>query len=196
MPPSQGELKDLSAYKNTGGTNVSKEILIVAGAGGGNDDASIRTAGRGGHGGGYIGNNGDYHASHFSYGTGGTQSNAGSMRDSIYSTSCSIDTVAGFGQGGIGHYGTDTGGGGGSGWYGGGDSCTAGQGGGGSGYIGSSNLVSGGGITKHMTCYTCATSTVASTYTVSTTNMSATATADYAKTGNGYAKITYIGTTI
>ncbi|MDO4967493.1 MAG: glycine rich domain-containing protein [Candidatus Saccharibacteria bacterium] len=54
----------------------------------------------------------------------------------------------------------------------------------------------GGGITKHMTCYSCTTSSVAATRTNSNTNVSATATADYSKTGNGYAKITYLGPTI
>jgi hypothetical protein len=67
---------------------------------------------------------------------------------------------------------------------------------GGSGYIGNSSLISGGGTTKHMTCYSCTTSTVDSTRTNSNTNVSATATADYSKTGNGYARITYLGTNI
>ena len=70
------------------------------------------------------------------------------------------------------------------------------SGGGGSGYIGSSNLISGGGITKHMTCYSCTTSTANATRTNSNTNVSATATADYSKIGNGYARITYLGTSI
>src|SRR5574344_29681 len=60
-------------------------------------------------------------------------------------------------------------------------------GGGGSGYIGNSSLTN-----RHMTCYSCSTSTAASTYTNSTTNVSSSAIADYAKTGNGYARITLV----
>ena len=43
-----------------------------------------------------------------------------------------------------------------------------------------------------MTCYSCTTSTAATTYTTSVTKVSETATADYAKKGNGYAKITLV----
>ena len=88
-----------------------------------------------------------------------------------------------------------SGAGGGGGFYGGGATMHVGAGGG-SGYIGSSNLISGGGVTKHMTCYSCTTSSVAATRTYSNTNVSGTATADYSKTGNGYARITYLGTSI
>ena len=84
--------------------------------------------------------------------------------------------------------------GGGGGLYGGGASW-GGSGAGGSGYIGNSSLLSGSTLTKHMTCYNCTTSTDASTKTNTTTNVSATPIADYAKIGNGYAKITYIGVT-
>lgn len=62
------------------------------------------------------------------------------------------------------------------------------SGGGGSGYIGNSLLTN-----KHMTCYSCTTSTATATKTNSTTNVSSTATADYAKSGHGYAKITFVG---
>ena len=48
-----------------------------------------------------------------------------------------------------------------------------------------------------MTCYSCTTSTVAATRTNSnTTTPTSTPTADVARTGNGYAKITYLGTSI
>ena len=87
--------------------------------------------------------------------------------------------------------------GGGAGWYGGGASLRGhGGGGGGSSYIGSSSLVSGAGITKHMTCFECTTSSDNNTKTNSNSNVSGTATADYSKTGNGYAKITYLGETL
>ena len=98
----------------------------------------------------------------------------------------------GFGYGGDGVSWSSAGG---SGWYGGGGGYGTG-GSGGSGYIGSSNLISGGGITKHMTCYSCTTSNVDATRTTSNANVSATATSDYSKTGNGYARITYLGTSL
>jgi len=44
-----------------------------------------------------------------------------------------------------------------------------------------------------MYCYNCEESTDESTKTVSTTNVSETPISNYAKKGNGYAKITYIG---
>ena len=43
-----------------------------------------------------------------------------------------------------------------------------------------------------MYCYSCTTSSDESTKTVSTTNVSGTATANYAKSGSGYAKITLL----
>ena len=87
--------------------------------------------------------------------------------------------------------------GGGAGWYGGGASLRGhGGGGGGSSYIGSSSLVSGAGVTKHMTCFECTTSADNNTKTNSNSNVSGTATADYSKSGNGYAKITYLGDSI
>lgn len=87
--------------------------------------------------------------------------------------------------------------GGGAGWYGGGASLRGhGGGGGGSSYIGSSSLVSGAGVTKHMTCFDCTTSSDNNTKTNSNSNVSGTATADYSKSGNGYAKITYLGETL
>lgn len=60
---------------------------------------------------------------------------------------------------------------------------------GGSGYIVNSSL-----IDKVMYCYACTESNGVSTKTISTTNVSHNAVSEYAKIGNGYAKITYIGT--
>lgn len=60
--------------------------------------------------------------------------------------------------------------------------------GGGSEFIGSNYLSS-----RHMTCYNCETSDEESTRTISVTCVSETPTEDYAKIGNGYEKITYIG---
>ena len=184
-----GLLQNLSSYKDTGGTNISKEILIVAGAGGG-----IWTYNGviGGHGGGYIGTTG--FGNNNSAGPGGTQTSGGIPR-------CRNANSGSFGKGGSVSEGVE--GGGGAGWYGGAagsnspTSCNfSGSGGGGSGYIGSSNLISGLGITKHMTCYSCTTNTAVATRTNSNTNVSSTATADYSKAGNGYARITWMGDTL
>ncbi|MBR1874944.1 InlB B-repeat-containing protein [Candidatus Saccharibacteria bacterium] len=207
-----GQLKYLSSYKNTGGTNISKEILITSGGGGGGAYYVAERYGYGGNGGGSIGTSGDTHnpsgddCAH--WGTGGTQTSTGSNYASSYMQYTWNSRPGGFGYGGTGddtishgwelYYGTKLGGsGGGGGWYGGAGSGCLGGAGGGSGYIGSSNLISGGGITKHMTCYSCTTSSVAATRTYSnTTTPTSTPTADVARIGNGYAKITYLGTTI
>ena len=89
--------------------------------------------------------------------------------------------------------------GGGGGWYGGladyADHDTGGLGGG-SSNISNYYLGTYGGTTKHMTGYNVTTSASSNTntYTISTNNHSATATADYAKEGNGHVRITYMGT--
>ena len=87
--------------------------------------------------------------------------------------------------------------GGGGGYYGGG---TGGRGhaggGGGSGYIGNSLLLSSSSIIKHMACYNCTTSSALDTNTISNTKVNSTATSNSAKTGNGYAKISFIGTSL
>ncbi len=82
-------------------------------------------------------------------------------------------------------------GGGGSGYYGGGGGTRANDdssGAGGSGYIGNSLLTN-----KVMYCYNCEESSEESTKTISTTCTEETPTANCAKKGNGYARITYIG---
>jgi len=178
-----GLLKDLESYKDTGGSNISNEILIVSGGGGAS--------------GGYK--SGSYYSG---------SSAAGGIQSSNVGSYCSGQTASEkhFVMGGMA---TQTSGysfgegapngqaSGGGGWYGRGVGGTMTQlSAGGSSYIGSSNLISGGSITKHMTCYSCTTSSTTSTYTISNTNVSATATADYSKTGNGYARITYLGTSI
>ncbi|MDO4996493.1 MAG: glycine rich domain-containing protein [Bacilli bacterium] len=176
-----GQLKTLEKYKES--------ILIVAGGGGGSI-AYYNYWADGGSGGGYIGCN----AGEIGYGssynwqgisTGGTQTSGGVG----YS---SVANVAGengsFGRGGD-YIGVRTSGGGG-GYYGGGASSRQGSGGG-SGYIGNPNLTS-----KIMYCYNCQESTEEADETHiktrTTTNVSETPTSNYAKLGNGYAKITYI----
>ena len=195
-----GILKNLSPYKDTYGINISKEIIIVAGGGGGAGSIYNYCSGcrsnNGGDAGGYIGVQGVCKTSAH-YGLGGTQT-AGGISTACQGNNRPEGETGGFGYGGNSAPAIADGGGagGGGGWYGGGGGQEQGGGGGGSGYIGSSYLISGDGITKHMTCYSCTTSTATSTYTISNTNVSATATADYSKTGNGYARITYLGTSI
>ena len=80
------------------------------------------------------------------------------------------------------------GGGGGSGYYGGGPSAGHGApGGGGSGYINTSKLTN-----AFMYGYDASTSSATTTKTYSTTNVSSTPTSNYAKSGDGAARITPI----
>ncbi|MBQ6438268.1 hypothetical protein IJJ12_02705 [bacterium] len=180
--------------------NNRSEVILVAGGGGAGywwEDWSTHTmlesnSAIGGNAGGYIGSTG-YSSGTRANATGGTQT-AGGQRGFRGGNGS-------FGQGGQGRTGCDQGGdengcsssGGGGGWFGGGaaaHNATAG----GSGYINSSYLTSNIALTKHMTCYNCATSTAASTYTISNTCASATATSDCSKTGHGYARITRVQT--
>lgn len=175
-----GLLKDLSSYKDTGGTNISKEILIVAGGGGGAYNSTSHIS----SGGGYKGGDSETRSG---YGTnsGGTQT-AGGFND------VNSNYRGAFGKaGGSTSYSNFAGGGGG--WYGG--TTYAGlSGSGGSGYIGSSNLLSAKGITKHMYCYNCGeTQTNASYRTTVGTCYDDDPTPDCAKEGDGHATITYIG---
>lgn len=160
------------------------EIFIVSGAGGGGCMyGDYRNAGSGGNAGGIVGANsalpGIHTIQHNRYGLGGTQNN----RDCLYINDDTLEACNYFGMGQNASYG---GGGGGSGYYGG----TFGHGtggGGGSSYI-SNPLLSD----KVIYCYECQESNEESTKTVSTTNVSEEAISNYAKKGNGYAKITYI----
>ncbi len=161
-------------------------IIIVAGAGGGANYTNYANCGIGGNGGGYSGAEGTSLCSGWTYSGRksypGTQTNGGCSNGN--------NACGDFGRGGDSHVSTgETNSGGGAGYYGGSGAIFS-SGSGGSGYIGSSNLISANGITKHMTCYNCATSTVDATRTQSNTCVSATATADCSKTGNGYARIT------
>ena len=164
---STGLLSAKSSQKDT--------ILIVSGGGGGG--ASWTNGNQyysGGSGGGISGVTGNKHTSGTTT-TGGTQTSGGS-----------------FGRGNNGTSGWA--GGAGSGYYGGtSGSSTAGAGG--SGYIANGSLLTYDGVTKHMYCYNCTTSTADSTRTESNGTSSCTsetATADCAKAGAGYAKITLI----
>lgn len=165
------------------------KILIVAGGGGGSVYYSDNFASSiGGSGGGYIGEAstplGTWSIPAVG-GRGGTQI-AGGLYGTI--NDGQIYGISGsFGAGANGAYDAlNYNPGGGGGFYGGGMGRHVG-GGGGSGYIGNSTLYS-----KYMFCYNCPTSSTASTLTYSTTNVSSIAISNYAKTGNGYARITYL----
>ena len=173
------------------GVSKLDQVLIVAGGGGG---AYIHNAGTGyasigGSGGGYIGTAATTSGSNGKQGLGGSQTAGGRYTSSTETTS----TIFGsFGKGGTPS--ASWGSAGGGGYYGGGASYGSTSsngnsgGGGGSGYIGNSLLTD-----KVMYCYSCTASTGADTKTISTTNVSATATSNYAKSGNGYAIIKYLG---
>ena len=157
--------------------NNKNNIFIVSGGGGGaglNSAIISETYTFGASGGGYIGKKG--RNTSYGYGTGGTQITGGSYSSAICTSASGF-----FGLGASAVYS-----GGGGGFYGGGVSCASS--GGGSGYIGNSSLTN-----KVMYCYECEESSEEATKTVSTTNVSEEAIANYAKKGNGYARITFIG---
>ena len=168
--------------------NAKESILIVSGAGGGgryqqNYDASC---GNGGAGGGIKGVTGEQKGSNITYATGGTQDEGGQI---IYKSGTTLEDAINiyklkYAKGLFGTAGTTTAcSSGGGGYYGGAGTISAG--GGGSGYIGNSLL-----IDKVMYCYNCEESNEEGTKTVSTTNVSEEPISEYAKQGNGYAKIT------
>ena len=173
-------------------------VIIVAGGGGGAqvNSAILSTAySYGGHGGGFKGTSATGKTPN---GGGGTQLAGGSG-----DTAHGID--GSFGKGG---YGANAAGGGG-GWYGGGAANRGG--GGGSGYIASSRLVqnTSNQIVNKLYCYSCEETDSLNSYTVSTygttthendrnaqcTNgVSSEPISGCAKKGNGYVRITYLGT--
>ena len=170
-------------------------ILIVAGGGGGTGVYNANEIG--GSGGGITGVTGGHNSSTWAGGGGGgTQTGGGSLGSGGGSLGSGNvqGTVGTFGSGGNGGYESEFAqgaGGGGGGYYGGaGGSARNGGGGGGSGYIGNSLLTD-----KYMYCYNCTTSNDVNTKTYTTTNVSGTPTADYAKSGSGAARITFVSTT-
>lgn len=171
---SSGLLSSLSSNPST--------ILIVGGGGGGGyyhvNGANYSIIGASA--GGFQGTNGGTCVYGSLAATGGTQSVGGTAG---YRGASGSFGVGGTGPGGASAALNGSSGGGG-GFYGGGSAGHSGSGGG-SGYIGNSTL-----INKYMYCYNCTTSSVESTLTYTTTNYSATATANYAKQGSGYVRIT------
>ena len=166
-------------------SNYTTTLLILAGGGGGatchdpnGNGKELGWNGEGGHAGGISGNTGTCLDGGYAPGTGGTQTAGGKGGWKTY------DQPAKDGAFGIGSMATGESSGGGGGLYGGGGSWGAGAGGG-SSYIGNSRLTD-----KKMVGYNCATSTATATKTVSVSRVSSTPTADYAKSGAGYCRIT------
>ena len=170
-----GILSSLNTYESDCNSYLTScPVLIVAGGGGGaNYFTYLNTIyGYGGSGGGASGTSGSYNSSYTN--TGATQT-----------------TGAGFGKGGNGALVTDGSfSGGGGGYYGAKAPSNRGGAGGGAGYIGHPSLTN-----KYMYCYNCSTSPDANTLTYSTKNASSVLTKDYAKTGDGAARITQLTTT-
>ena len=178
--------------------NDVDKVLIVAGGGGGSAFCNNPNHGSGGHGGGFIAgeayNLGSDAVSNNGHGTGGTQNSGGYTYRSSGNT-----RYASFGQGYDSVSSSSIGGGGG--YYGGG-AGSLGSGGGGSSYIGNSALYNG-----VMYCYGCMEYGTGVFKTISTTgsnrdsvncpnNYSTDALSNCAKSGNGYAKVTYLGRNI
>lgn len=174
---SSGILSTLSGKINS--------IIIVAGGGGGGvytDAFSDLRYGLGGSGGGFKGKSGTVVTTTASTpGTGGSQTSGGLSPSIAYNN----DPNGYFGLGGSTS--DNNGCGAGGGYYGGGAGFHDAGCGGGSGYIGNPLLEN-----KSMYCYECEESSEETTKTISTTNVSEIATSQYAKKGNGYAKITYL----
>ena len=190
---SGGGATSISYYKGTLNKqeNHIDSIIIVAGGGGGSYHEN-QDKGDGGSAGGYIGSTSENYVTrrtHATQATGGSQSSGGSYGLCYNSSYAGIDSGSNgsFGQGG--NYNEETTydvriSGGGGGFYGGGAGYQS-PGAGGSGYIGNTNLSN-----KEMYCYHCQESSESTTKTITTENHSSTPTSEYAKEGNGYAKIT------
>ncbi len=157
-------------------SNSTDSILIVSGSGGGSGSTGSSCSSEGGSGGGISGTVPKNNCSDCGTRSGGTQTSGGRSRFGTGDFGCGAGSTTSYSVGG------------GSGFYGGaGDTFEWGATGG-SGYIGNSKLTS-----KKMYCYDCTESSDESTKTISTTNVSETPTENNAKKGNGYAKITLLG---
>lgn len=171
-------------------------ILVVAAGGGGTGCNTDKDCTDGGSGGGFIGSvnttifGGCLRNNKQCYGLGGTQTSGG-LRGEYNIDANNFGNNGGFGFGGAGknlQLNLGNGGGGGAGIYGGGGAAYN-SGAGGASYIASSKLEK---IGKVMYCYKCTESDEADTYTISTTNVLEAPTSEFAKIGNGYARITML----
>ena len=158
-------------------SNDASKILLVAGGGGGATSyipSRLIYAANGGNAGGYIGSVSEtLVVDRNTVCTGGSQTTAGTGTDNNGSFGIGASLINYVGPGA------------GAGFYGGGTSEVRSCGG--SGYIGNTLLSE-----KSMYCYNCTESSEVSTKTISTTCVNETATANCAKSGNGYARITLL----
>ena len=181
--------------------------VVVAGGGGGSFYRNSSTVAKGGAGGGINGINGGYYNATYSYynGKGGTQTSGGAggtaERTSYYGKPgtfgvggnigyrYSSTTIYSNGAGGGGWYG-----GGGSGHYNGSSSVRFTGGGGGSGYVYTSSTASSypSGCLLNSSYYM----SNAATYAGNTSFESTTGGSETGHSGNGYAKVTYVGKTL
>ena len=167
------------------------DILIVAGGGGGGFDYGGN--GKGGHGGGYIGGTATYNLTAYGhsvvqYATGGTQTSGGRRGNSYWENNSTGGT---FGQGDNKITAVcDEGSGGGGGFYGGAYSWFA-PGSGGSGYIGNERLING-----IMYCYDCPASSSDGIITSPIRKVSSDAISYTAKSEDGHARLTFIGSSL
>ena len=188
-----GELYELEQYKGTLKNNSyyeSEKIIIVAGGGGAsgyNWYVQSTQDDRGGSGGGYIGaSSGSFASSNKTYYvSGGTQTSGGMMYVNDVADVDNTDNNQGLFGRSVVQYFIATGGGG---FYGGGSLYSSG---GGSGYIANPKLTN-----KKMVMYGTGNTYVSNdteTKTEVTDQVSANAESNKSKSGNGAAKITYLG---
>ena len=184
-----GLLSSLESYKS--------DILIVAGGGGGGSGwikSFYNTYG--GNGGGYIGGYGAADFNNSKNSEPGNQSSGGNTCYVYDSESVVCSLMHGsFGQGGRSdnNHGSNYGGAGGGGYYGGAGGGHRVTGGGGSGYIENPLLLNKGMYMYNGGNGSCTASNDENTKTTCTSNVSSIPTSNYAKQGNGYARITYLG---
>ena len=164
---------DRGSYNSSTGTYNSKTILIVAGGGSGAYGYSNKW---------WHGNNGGGYYGGYSYNAGSAGTQTGG-----YSFGQAGGTASHIERGS-----TSNQAGGGGGFFGGHAWWGEEGAGGGSGFIGSSRLVSYGNVTKSMWCVGCKTTTSKDIYTTSTGNVSSSAVENYAKSGSGAARVTFL----
>ena len=185
-----------SSYNTTGGGATDMRIeseslyarVIVAGGGGGASNGSSSYSATGGSGGGVTGTTiSESSFSLGSYSTSGTQTAGG---NGGYWSGYSQGSSGSFGQGGNANTGSNGGAGGGGGWYGGGAGTWC-SGGGGSGYIYTESTAANypSGCLLNSSYYLTDASTIAGNQTFKAPNGSN----ETGHTGNGYARITYLG---
>ena len=184
---SGGGSTHISIAKQTVNNLLKNEILILSSGGGGTCTWWSYVQDNAGSGGGIVGSSTVRNFANVNP-TGGTQTSGGTGGGNLDGNLATkwLNGIFGVGGGTTINGSANVSGGGGGGLYGGGASW-GGSGAGGSSYIGNSLLTN-----KSMYCYNCEESADESTKTISTTNVSEDAIREYAKEGNGYARITLI----